>query len=160
MAVVVMASGCGRGTNTGEARQAVQALDLSEDARKVAVIEAATLHFNQTVRDTFLVQKRMTVRSLARSATAVPRKWAKTPVPFHASRYDPTVSSSAKLELIDGKVIYTAVAAADDASAAVISDGKARWLVAYEIEAQLTPQGELTSFVFHQLGEPRRGSVD
>jgi hypothetical protein len=149
MAVVVM-SACG--ASEVQSVETAQAIDLSADARKEAVIEAATQHFNQTVRDTFLVAQRMTVRGLARSAT----KATKPAASLHAARFDPTASSSAKLELIDGKVVYTAVASSDDAAAAVISDGTARFAISYEIAAQLTPDGELKAFVFRRLGEATR----
>lgn len=149
MAVVVL-SACG--APEVQAPPTPQALDLSAAARKEAVIEAATQHFNQTVRDTFLVQQGMTVRGLARSAT----KATKPAAALHAARFDPAASSSAKVELIDGKVVYTAVASSDDAAAAVISDGAARWAISYEVAAQLTPEGELKAFEIRRLGEATR----
>ncbi|MDP1829996.1 MAG: hypothetical protein Q8L48_42430 [Archangium sp.] len=151
MAVVVMVSACGRDA-VEQAKQAPQAIDLSADARKEAVIEAATQHFNQTVRDTFLVRQRMTVRGLARSATRATKPAAS----LHAARFDPAARSSAKLELIDGKVVYTAVASSDDQAAAVISDGAERWAISYEVAAQLTPDGELKDFEIRRLGEATR----
>lgn len=152
MTVVVMVSACGDGAVEVAPKQTRQELDLSADARKEAVIEAVTQHFNQTVRDTFLVRRGMTVRGLARSAT----KATKPAASLHAARFDPSASSSAKLELIDGKVVYTAVASSDDAAAAVISDGAARWAIAYEVAAQLTPDGELKAFEIRRLGEATR----
>lgn len=152
MAVVVMMSACEGPDEAVESAQTRPVIDLSADARKEAVIEAVTQHFNQTVRDTFLVQKGMTVRGLARSAT----KATKPAASLHAARFDPAASSSAKLELIDGKVVYTAVASSDDAAAAVISDGAARWAIAYEVAAQLTPDGELKAFEIRRLGEATR----
>lgn len=150
---VVMMSACGDGVGDAvEPVQTLQAIDLSADARKEAVIEAATQHFNQTVRDTYLVQQGMTVRGLARSAT----KASKPAASLHAGRFDPAAPSSAKLELIDGRVVYTAVASSDDAAAAVISDGTVRWAISYEVVAQLTPDGELKDFEIRRLGEALR----
>ncbi len=158
MVVVGLAAGCGaEGVATAPLTRAI---DLSEAARQQAVIEAATQQFEVAVKAPFLVEQGMTVRGLARAATKATARPAKglvkTPADLHASRYDPTANASAKLELINGKVVYTAVASADDASGAVLSDGHTRWVVSYEVEAMLTPDGELKDFVFHRLGEARR----
>jgi len=151
VSLLVMAGGCREQQVPAEAT--VQPVDLSETARQEAVIEAATQNFEKTVKEPFLVRRHMTVRGLTRAAT---RPHANKPAPLSAAQYDPGASASAKLELVDGKVLYTAAAGGHDPSAAVISDGTARWRVAYEISAQLTPDGELTAFVFHHLGEARR----
>jgi hypothetical protein len=149
VSLLVMAGGC-RAQQVPAA--AAPPVDLSELARQEAVIEAATQNFEKMVKEPFLVRKHMTVRGLTRAAT---RPRSNKPAPLSAAQYDPGASASAKLELVDGKVLYTASAAGHDPSAAVISDGLVRWRVAYEISAQLTPDGELTAFVFHHLGEAR-----
>jgi hypothetical protein len=157
---VMVATGCGSaGDENLDVPQAVQAIGLTETARKDAAIEAATQHFNQTVRTPFLVEQGLSVRGLARAVTKAPRS-AKpgSAADLQPSQYDQTADSSSKLELVNGKVVYTAIASVSDPSAAVIIDGNARWVVAYEIEAQLTPEGELKNFEFHQLGQGRRST--
>ena len=152
---VLLATGCGAGPE-GSAAVAPQALDLSVDARKEAVIEAASLQFKHTIKDTFLAQG-MTVRGLARAATHSSKTTtAKTPADFHASHYDPAAKASAKIEIVNGKILYTAVAAATSQSAAVIADEQNSYRVSYEIEAAITPDGELKDFEFRQLGAATR----
>jgi hypothetical protein len=156
LAAVLMASGCG-GTAAAESAEGPAALDLSVEARKAAVVEAVTRQFEQTVRQTYLA-KGMTVRGLARAATRPLGKVA-APNPaaeLNAARFDRTAPTAAKIELENGKVRYTAVAAATGGAAAVIEDERVRYAVAYEVEAAITPDGELSDFVFHQLGDPTR----
>jgi hypothetical protein len=152
---VLLATGCGAGPE-GSGAVAPQPLDLSVDARKEAVIEAASLQFKQSIKDTFLAQG-MTVRGLARAVTHSSKTIAtKSPADFHASHYDPAAKSSAKIEVINGKIIYTAVAAATSQTAAVIADEKNSYRISYEIEAAVTPDGELKDFEFRELGVATR----
>lgn len=152
---VLLATGCGAGPE-GSTAVAPAALDLSVDARKEAVIEAATLQFKQSIKDTFLAQG-MSVRGLARAATRAGKPTAtKSPADFHASRYDPAAKTSAKIEIVNGKILYTAVASATSPSAAVIADEQNSYRVSYEIEAAITPDGELKDFEFRQLGVATR----
>ena len=152
---VLLATGCGAGPE-GSTAVAPQALDLSVEARKEAVIEAATLQFQHSIKDTFLAQG-MSVRGLARAATKASKATAtKSPADFHASHYDATAKSSAKIEIVNGKILYTAVASTTSPSAAVIADEQNSYRVSYEIEAAITPEGELKDFEFRQLGVATR----
>jgi hypothetical protein len=152
---VLFLSGCGAGEEVVASPQVVS-LDLSARAREEAVVDAVKVRFNQLVREPFL-DRGMTVRGLARAATRSGKPVAaKTAAELNASRYDPAASSSAKIEIIAGKVIYTTTASADDASAAVIGNDRERWAVSYEVEAAVTPDGELENFVFRRLGTPTR----
>ena len=80
----------------------------------------------------------------------------KSPADFHASHYDPTAKSSAKIEIVNGKILYTAVASASSQNAAVLADEQNSYRVSYEIAAAITPDGELKDFEFRQLGAATR----
>lgn len=156
--VTSMLTGCGRDS---EAQTTVTAstVDLSVDARKAAAVEAATRHFQETIKATFLDQG-MTVRGLVRatmqkSAKAAEAKAAAT---LRPDAFDPAASSSAKLELSNGRVIYTLVSQAFDAAAAVIDEGGSRYLVGYEVEAKVTADGQLADVVVTHVGEPTRAN--
>ena len=136
----------------------VQALDLSQAAREAAVIDAASLRFKQSVQDPFLARG-MTVRGLTR---AVGQKSSLTqstgPATLHPAKYNARSGSCAKLEVVEGKVLYTAIARsiADGAAVLQAPPGSPSWVVSYEVEAEVTPDGELTHFVFRQLGEAKQ----
>ena len=148
---VLLATGCG---GAAEAPAVANApVDLSVDARKAAVIEAVTQQFQRAIKET-LLDRGLTVRGLARAAT----HQSKPAAALHASRYNPEANASAKIEIIEGKIIYTAVASATDQSAAVIADEHARWRISYEVEAAITPEGELKDFEFRELGVATRAN--
>jgi hypothetical protein len=153
-----VASACGGAAVEADAVDGpVAALDLSSDARRAAVIDAATRHFEQTVKQVYLEQG-MTVRGLARAATRPVGKSAapNSPAVLNPARFDSAAPSAAKVEVVNGKIIYTAVAASTSGAAAVIENERERYAVAYEVEAAITPDGELKDFVFHRLGEATR----
>lgn len=131
------------------------AVDLSEEARREAVLAAATKHFAATVQDT-LLSRGVTVRGLARAAARGDRRAAGRLSP---AKYDATASSSAKVEIVNKKIVYTAAAQSTDPAAAVIEHGAEKWVLAWEIEAELTPDGELGDVVFLRVGEPRKLDV-
>ena len=93
---VMMATGCG-GEAGEEVAQAPRPLVLTEQVRRDAAIEAATLRFDQTVRTPFLVEKGLSVRGLAWAVTKAARPAGKqaptnTPADLQASQYDRTAS--------------------------------------------------------------------
>jgi hypothetical protein len=134
-------------------------VELSLDARKAAAVEAATRYFQQTVKDTFLTAQGMTVRGLVRAASQkVKQVDPKSPAALNPAAFDPNAGTAAKLELTQGHVRYTLVASARDDAAAVIERGGARYTVSYEVEARVTPDGELSDVVVHQVGEPTRAN--
>lgn len=137
-----------------------QAVDLTEPAREAAAIEAVKARFQASVKEAFLDQG-MTVRGVARLATQklpinAAKLKAKSPANLHASLYDAKANASQKLDQVSGKIIYTALATVEDPSAAIIEVGAAKWAISYEVEAKVTPEGELTDFVFRQLGQGLR----
>jgi hypothetical protein len=135
------------------------AIDLSLDARKAAAVEAATRYFQQTVKDTFLTAQGMTVRGLVRAASQkVKQVDPKSPAALNPAAFDPNAGTAAKLELAQGHVLYTLVASASDDAAAVIERGGTRYTVSYEVEARVTPDGELSDVVVHQVGTPMRAN--
>ncbi len=106
-----------------------------------------------TVLERYVEQQGMTVRGLVRAVTGPKSKTANELQP---SKFDVNAPASAKLELVDGKVIYTAVAQADDPTAAVISNGKETYSVGYVVEAEVVPAaGELKAITVRQVSEPR-----
>jgi hypothetical protein len=161
VAALTLFSGCGVDESVKETKAAVQqAVDLTAPAREAAAIDAVKARFQVSVKEAFLDQG-MTVRGVARVATQklpanAGKVKTKTPADLHASLYDATASASQKLEQINGKIIYTALATLDDPAAAFIQDGAGKWFISYEVEAKVTPEGELKDFVFHHLGEGQR----
>jgi hypothetical protein len=149
---VVLATGCGNGAKDTAHAAAASQVELSVEARKAAVVESASERFQRTVKAAFLDQG-MTVRGLVR---AVAKSNAKGPAwaQLHPSKYDSKAAESAKLEVVDGKVIYSA------AANAVIEGGDGRWVVPYEVAAEVTPEGKLQEFAFHQLGAARRAALE
>lgn len=129
--------------------------DLSEAARREAVAAAVAKQFEETVRAPFL-ERGVTVRGLARAAARGDRKVRGKLSP---AKYDASASASAKVELVNKRIVYTASAQADDPAAAVIEHGAERWVLSWEVEAELTPDGELGELTFLRVGEPRRLSV-
>ncbi len=154
--MTALLTGCGRGSDTEQTGSTTAAIDLSVEARKAAAVEAATRHFQETIKDTFLSQPGMTVRGLVRATTHKSAKSAAAALRPEA--FNPAASSSAKLELNNGRVIYTLVSQAFDAAAAVIEQGDSRYLVAYEVEAKVTADGELADVVVTHVGEPTRAN--
>jgi hypothetical protein len=155
--ITALLTGCGRGTDPEQTSSSTTAaIDLSLEARKAAAVEAATRHFQETIKDTFLSQPGMTVRGLVRATTQKTAKPAAAALRPEA--FNPAASSSAKLELNNGRVIYTLVSQAFDAAAAVIEQGDSRYLVAYEVEAKVTADGELADVVVTHVGEPTRAN--
>lgn len=134
-------------------RARVQTLDVSVEARSAAAAEAAKERFRMTVLERYIEQKGMTVRGLVRALT---QPKATTANELQPSKFDVNARASAKLELIDGKVIYTAVAQSDDPAAAVISNGQETYSVGYVVEAEVVPAaGELKAITVRQVSEPR-----
>ncbi len=133
--------------------------DLSLDARKAAAIDAATRYFQQTVKDTFLTTQGMTVRGLVRAASQkVKQVDPKSPAALNPAAFDPNAGTAAKLELASGHVLYTLVASGSEDAAAVIEHRGARYTVSYEVEARVTPDGELSNVVVHHVGEATRAN--
>lgn len=148
--VLALTLGCSR-EQPKKAR--VQTLDVSVEARSAAAAEAAKERFRMTVLERYVEQQGMTVRGLVRAVTGPKSKTANELQP---SKFDVNAPASAKLELVDGKVIYTAVAQADDPTAAVISNGKETYSVGYVVEAEVVPAaGELKAITVRQVSEPR-----
>lgn len=131
----------------------VQTLDVSLEARSAAAAEAAKERFRLTVLERYVEQKGMTVRGLVRALT---QPKATTANELQPSKFDVNAHASAKLELVDGKVIYTAVAQPDDPAAAVISNGQETYSIGYVVEAEVVPAaGELKAITVRQVSEPR-----
>ncbi|MFO0596775.1 MAG: hypothetical protein U0228_15790 [Myxococcaceae bacterium] len=120
-------------------------LDLSAEARSAAVVDAAITDFEQRVKSR--LDKGQTIRGLTRTAKQNPR-FDLSPASFSRD-----TSSAAKLELISGKVFYTAVARADDRSAAVLEGDGKRFRIAWEITAEVSADGELRGIQVVTLGE-------
>lgn len=147
---VLFAVGC---TKEEPRKARVQTLDVSVEARSAAAAEAAKERFRMTVFERYIEQQGMTVRGLVRALTQPKPTTANELLP---SKFDVNAHASAKLELVDGKVIYTAVAQPDDPAAAVISNGKETYSVGYVVEAEVVPAaGELKAITVRQVSEPR-----
>lgn len=153
MLMFSMLVGCGREEKTATP-QVVDAakLDLSLQARTQAAMDAVAERFKATVQEKYL-ENGMTVRGLVRQVTQPKSKQA---LELQPAKFDPAASASAKLELINGKVIYTAVATPDDPNAAVLSDGREAYSVGYVVEAEVAPAGELRAIVVRQVSDARR----
>lgn len=129
-------------------------LDLSVASRTEAVIDAVTERFRVTVKEQYLEQG-MTVRGLVRAASTAKSAKAKAGE-LDPARFDVKAPSAAKLEVVNGKVIYTAVASGTAEAAAVLSNGGERFTIGYVVEAEVAPSGELRDVVVRQLGSPTR----
>lgn len=134
------------------AQEEAAKLDLSLEARTQAAIDAVTERFKATVQEKYL-ENGMTVRGLVRQAMLPKSKQA---LELQPAKFDPAASAAAKLELVNGKVIYTATAAPEDPHAAVLSDGHEAYSVGYVVEAEVAPAGELRAISVRQVTEPRR----
>lgn len=141
---------CGRETPPSAPARAVT---ISLEARTQAAEEAARERFRSMVVEKY-VERGVTVRGLMRSlAQAKPT----TGEELMAARFDPNSGAAAKLEVVNGKVIFSAIAKADDPAAAVITDGEKVFSVGYVVEAEVVPAaGELGAITVRQVTEPRR----
>jgi hypothetical protein len=132
----------------------VQTIDVSVEARSAAAADAAREQFRTTVLQKYIEQQGMTVRGLVKALTAPKATTAKELQP---AKFDLNAPTAAKLELVDGKVIYTVVAKPTAPTAAVISDGKTTYSVGYIVEAEVVPAaGELGAITVRQISEPHR----
>lgn len=147
-------SACGGNGSAVSAEVKKVELDLSVASRTEAVIDAVTERFRVTVKDQYLEQG-MTVRGLARAASTARSAKAKASE-LDPARFDAKALSAAKLEVVNGKVIYTAVASGSGEAAAVLSNGRERFSVGYVVEAEVAPSGELRDVVVRELGSPTR----
>lgn len=112
----------------------------AEDVVRAAVEE----RFERSVKATFLDGQGMTVRGLAR-AVALP-KASKAREALDPARYDTHAPTSAKLEIVGGKVVYTAAARGQ-----ALGAGGQRLVVSYEVSAEVSPDGELRDLSILQL---------
>lgn len=133
----------------------IETADLSEASQRAAVEAAVEKLFNETVRAPFL-SRGVTVRGLARAAARGDRKAGGTLSP---AKYDASASASAKVEVVNKKIVYTASVQSTDPAAAVIEHGAEKWVFSWEIEAELTPDGELANVTVLRIGAPKRLAV-
>lgn len=144
LAFVSLSAAC-----TAEKAVAVEApapaLDLSVEARTQAALDAAQSDFEQRI--TPRLAKGQTVRGLVRTAKQDPK------FDLSPAGYSREASSAAKLELIGSKVVYSAVARADDRSAAVLEGNGQRFRIAWEVSAEVTGNGELRDVKVVSVGD-------
>lgn len=139
-----------------------QPTEFTAEERNAAVVEAATARFNSTVKETFL-DKGMPVRSLRWNLEQLPKQRRPSLDPELAkllpARFDEHSSAAAKLELVKGKVMYTAVAGANDASAAVLSNGRDQLRLGYLLVAEVGPEGDLRDPDIRRVDEVRASTA-
>jgi len=144
---------CGREPVSTPPASPAKAVTISLEARTQAAEEAARERFHSMVIEKY-VERGVTVRGLVRSLSQAKPTAGEELLP---ARFDPQAGAAAKLEVVNGKVIYTAVAKADDPAAAVITDGQQVFSVGYVVEAEVVPAaGELGAITVRQVTEPRR----
>lgn len=134
-----------------------QVPDFTEEQRQEAVIEAATARFNSTVKEAFL-EKGMTVwglRAALEQQSKHPRQADPKLAKLDPSRFDEHATAASKLELVKGKVVYTALASPRDASAAVLRNERDELRLGYVVAAVVTPDGELREPEVRRVDEVR-----
>jgi hypothetical protein len=143
--------GCGAPPENEQPTLPSAAVDLTKAAREAAVIEVVSARFKANVADVMAAQN-LSVRGLARAA-GLKKPTNELAASLSPAKYD-AHASCAKVEVVAGKVFYTAIASSLDSSAAVLGEAASpeAYVVSYEVEAELSPAGELDAFVFHQLG--------
>jgi hypothetical protein len=126
-------------------------VDLSKASREDAVMEAVANRFKNTVAEQ-MTSHGLTVRGLARAA-ALKKPTNELAAALSPAKYESHLSC-AKVEVVNGRIFYTATASIQDTAAGVLgAEGSpVAYVVSYEVEAEITPGAELDNFVFRRLG--------